>query len=65
MIPLGDIDLQHEIRLDNDTGVVYRQCERLGVRRIYSARVGDQSTTVAMYQGHGAEEVCHILHFQH
>jgi hypothetical protein len=52
MIPLGDIDLQHEIRLNNRTGCV---------RRVYAARVkGRQSNmTVAMYQGHRAEEVCH------
>ncbi|KAJ7211859.1 hypothetical protein C8J57DRAFT_1483764 [Mycena rebaudengoi] len=45
MIPLGDIDLQHEIRLNNRTG---------RVRRVYAARVkGRQSNmTVAMYQGH-------------
>jgi hypothetical protein len=52
MIPLGDIDLQHEIRLNNRTG---------SVRRVYAARIeGRQSNvTVAMYQGHRAEEVCH------
>ncbi|KAJ6557992.1 hypothetical protein B0H19DRAFT_1261559 [Mycena capillaripes] len=58
MIPLGDIDLQYEIRLDKHTGVVDRSRERLRVRRVYSARVeGRESTmTVAMYQGHGAED---------
>ncbi|KAJ6544148.1 hypothetical protein B0H19DRAFT_1267451 [Mycena capillaripes] len=55
MIPLGDIDLQHEICLDNATCVAdWRRLPR--VRRVYSARVEGQSTTVAMYQGHGAEE---------
>ncbi|KAJ6526646.1 hypothetical protein B0H19DRAFT_543987 [Mycena capillaripes] len=53
MLPLADIDLQHEIHLDIGTGIVDR---RRGVRRIYSARVGGQNTTVAMYQGYGAEE---------
>ncbi|KAJ7226516.1 hypothetical protein C8J57DRAFT_1252555 [Mycena rebaudengoi] len=58
MIPLGDIDLQYEIRLDKNTGVVDRSRERLRVRRVYSARVeGRESTmTVATYQGHGAED---------
>ncbi|KAF7366225.1 hypothetical protein MVEN_00499700 [Mycena venus] len=57
-IPLGDIDLQHEIHLDNDTGGVDRHCERARVRRLYSARVQGRQLhmTVAMYQGHGAEE---------
>ncbi|KAJ6526647.1 hypothetical protein B0H19DRAFT_1275501 [Mycena capillaripes] len=53
MLPLADIDLQHEIHLDIGTGIVER---RHGVRRMYSARVGGQNTTVAMYQGPGAEE---------
>ncbi|KAJ7618875.1 hypothetical protein DFH06DRAFT_85388 [Mycena polygramma] len=52
--PPGDIDLQREICLDNDTGVVWR----LGGsnRRLYSARIGERSVTVAMYQGDGADE---------
>jgi hypothetical protein len=59
MIPLEDIDLRHEIRVDGDTGVV----ERAVVRRVYSARVEGRKSkfTVAMYQGNGAEEVCCIL----
>ncbi|KAJ6528883.1 hypothetical protein B0H19DRAFT_533185 [Mycena capillaripes] len=56
MVPLGDIDLQHEIRFNNGTGVVDRQYERQAVRRVYSARLGGQNTTVAIYQGPGAEE---------
>jgi hypothetical protein len=56
MIPLGDIDLQY------DTGVIGRQREwgRPRVRRVYSAKVEGRNSnvTVAMYQGHGAEEVC-------
>ncbi|KAJ6555831.1 hypothetical protein B0H19DRAFT_136886 [Mycena capillaripes] len=55
MIPLGDIDLQREISVSS-TGVVDRQYERQGVRRLYSARLGGQNTTVAIYQGPGAKE---------
>ncbi|KAF8181424.1 hypothetical protein K438DRAFT_1976146 [Mycena galopus ATCC 62051] len=55
MIPLGDIDLQHEIGVNKYTGV---QPERARVRRVYSARVEgrNSSVMVAMYQGDGAEE---------
>jgi hypothetical protein len=58
MIPLEDIDLRHEIRVDGDTGVV----ERAVVRRVYSARVEGRKSkfTVAVYQWNGAEEVCCI-----
>ncbi|KAF7377069.1 hypothetical protein MSAN_00125400 [Mycena sanguinolenta] len=58
MIPMGDTDLRHEIRVDNSTGVLNYHCQRAHVRRLYSAEVeGRKSTlTVAMYQGHGAEE---------
>ncbi|KAF7371570.1 hypothetical protein MVEN_00012300 [Mycena venus] len=52
MIPMGDIDLQHKIRLNYDSGVV----ERMRVCRVYSARLHPQNTTVMMYQGRGAEE---------
>jgi hypothetical protein len=57
MIPLGDIDLQHEIQVAR--GVVGRRGGRGCVRRVYSAKVeGTKSDfTVAMYQGNGAEEV--------
>ncbi|KAF7337011.1 hypothetical protein MVEN_02137700 [Mycena venus] len=49
-IPLGDIDLQHEIRLDNDSGVV-------SLRRVHSAKIdrGRSIVTVAIYQGDGAK----------
>ncbi|KAJ7899840.1 hypothetical protein B0H13DRAFT_792718 [Mycena leptocephala] len=54
MIPLGDIDLQY------DTGVIgrHREWGRPRVRRVYSAKVEGRNSnvTVAMYQGHGAEE---------
>ncbi|KAJ7256638.1 hypothetical protein C8J57DRAFT_1344025 [Mycena rebaudengoi] len=60
MIPLGDIDLQREIRLHKLEGslVVDRRRERASVRRVYSARVDGRNalTTVAMYQGPRAEE---------
>ncbi|KAJ6571445.1 hypothetical protein B0H19DRAFT_661060 [Mycena capillaripes] len=56
MVPLGEIDLYHEICLDNDTGVVGRAHESRRVRRVYSANVEGQSMTVAMYQGPGAEK---------
>jgi hypothetical protein len=64
MIPLGDIDLQHEIYLDTDTGIVDRQLERGRVRRMYSARMDGRKAgvTVAMYQGDGAEEVNSVVY---
>jgi hypothetical protein len=59
MIPLGDIDLQHELRLNKGSAVVGRRHERASVRRVYSARIDGRNapTTVAMYEGPGAEEV--------
>ncbi|KAJ7079693.1 hypothetical protein C8R44DRAFT_895646 [Mycena epipterygia] len=56
-IPLGDLDLRNEIRLD-DGGMVNRQRGLLAARRIYTARIeGKQSDmTVAVYQGENAEE---------
>ncbi|KAJ6522883.1 hypothetical protein B0H19DRAFT_1277168 [Mycena capillaripes] len=58
MIPVGDIYLLWEIRLDNDSGIVGRQHERKHIRRMYTARVDghESSMTVAVYQGAGAEE---------
>jgi hypothetical protein len=62
MIPPGDIDLQHEIRLNKLEGPAVVGCrpERASVRRVYSDRIDGRNapTTVAMYQGPGAEEVC-------
>ncbi|KAJ6555766.1 hypothetical protein B0H19DRAFT_136069 [Mycena capillaripes] len=55
MVPLGDIDLQREISISS-TGVIDRQYERQGVRRVYSAKLGGQNTTVVIYQGPGAKE---------
>ncbi|KAF8193568.1 hypothetical protein K438DRAFT_1828872, partial [Mycena galopus ATCC 62051] len=57
MIPLADINLRHEIRVDGDTGLVtHRPSGR--ARRLYSAKVAGQesSVTVAVYQGKGAEK---------
>jgi hypothetical protein len=53
-VPLGDIDLQREIRLDRDSGVVSAQ-----TRRYHSAKIdrGTSSVTVVMYQGEKAKEV--------
>ncbi|KAJ7927332.1 hypothetical protein B0H13DRAFT_2653618 [Mycena leptocephala] len=58
MIPLGDIDLQHELRLNKGSAVVGCRRERASVRRVYSARIDGRNApmTVAMYQGPGAEE---------
>ncbi|KAJ7658243.1 hypothetical protein DFH06DRAFT_1196433 [Mycena polygramma] len=49
IFPLGDIDLQREICLDNNTGVVRRRD-----RRIYTGKLKNQRVTVAVYQGDGA-----------
>ncbi|KAJ7907939.1 hypothetical protein B0H13DRAFT_2331917 [Mycena leptocephala] len=58
IIPLGDIDLQHEILLHQGSALLGRRRERASVRRVYSAIVDGRNalTTVAMYQGPGAEE---------
>jgi hypothetical protein len=59
MIPMGEIDLQHEIQVGNER-VAYRRHRSGHVRRMHSAKVeGRQSSmTVAIYQGLDAEEVC-------
>ncbi|KAJ7436176.1 hypothetical protein B0H11DRAFT_1394086 [Mycena galericulata] len=56
-IPLGDLDLRHEICLDSGGVVSRRQGEP--ARRIYSARIeGKQSDmTVAVYEGQNAKEI--------
>ncbi|KAJ7124364.1 hypothetical protein C8R44DRAFT_852256 [Mycena epipterygia] len=56
-IPLGDIDLQREIRMDT-CGVVRRAHEPGSVRRMYSAKIAGRKSnmTVSMYQGDTAEE---------
>ncbi|KAJ6450172.1 hypothetical protein C8R45DRAFT_1114247 [Mycena sanguinolenta] len=51
-IPLGDIDLRREIRLNNDSVIVTS-------RRLHSAQMHGRSSvmrTVAIYQGDGAEQ---------
>ncbi|KAJ7063840.1 hypothetical protein C8F01DRAFT_1250107 [Mycena amicta] len=57
-IPLGDINLQRELRVDDRSVSVYRRREHGCVHRVYSARVegrkGDM--TVAIFQGKNAEE---------
>ncbi|KAF7377108.1 hypothetical protein MSAN_00129800 [Mycena sanguinolenta] len=62
MIPMGDIDLRRQIRVDEFTGVVNRHPrERACVRRMHAgkARIDGRRTrvTVAIYQGNDAEEV--------
>ncbi|KAJ7104879.1 hypothetical protein C8R44DRAFT_886905 [Mycena epipterygia] len=56
-IPLGDLDLRNEIRLD-DSGVAGRHHGVRRVRRMYTARIeGKQSgMTAAIYEGEHAEE---------
>ncbi|KAF7339049.1 hypothetical protein MVEN_01981100 [Mycena venus] len=54
-IPLGDIDLLHEIHVDYGTGVVNRP-KRGRMRRVHSARAGAWCVTAVMYQGEGAKE---------
>ncbi|KAF7330678.1 hypothetical protein MSAN_02453200 [Mycena sanguinolenta] len=61
VIPMGDIDLRHQIRMDERMGsVAYSQWQRGCVRRVHSAkaRIDGRQTrvTVAMYQGNDAEE---------
>jgi hypothetical protein len=65
MIPMGEIDLQHEIQVGNDAGLVHRQRQSRYARRMYSAKVEDRqsSMTVAIYQGDRAEEVGQICPF--
>jgi hypothetical protein len=64
MIPMGDIDLQHEICLDNNSVVSrYYRRESARVRRIYSAKISGRSSgmTVAMYQGNSAKKVSSFM----
>ncbi|KAJ7033804.1 hypothetical protein C8F04DRAFT_1103423 [Mycena alexandri] len=62
MIPMGDIDLQREIRVsevrtDEGSGVIFREA-RGCVRRVYSAKVEGRKAdvTVAIYEGEAADE---------
>ncbi|KAJ7461442.1 hypothetical protein FB451DRAFT_1404676 [Mycena latifolia] len=57
MIPLGDLNLHNEIRLDS--GVAYRRWNSTrSVRRMYSARIHGSKApmTVALYESENAEE---------
>ncbi|KAJ7186213.1 hypothetical protein GGX14DRAFT_485662 [Mycena pura] len=58
VIPLGDLDLRQEIRLDGTSGIVHRRNGRASVRRMYSARIRgiNSKMTVAIYQGENSEE---------
>lgn len=53
-VPLGDLDLLHEIQSE-PAKIRYG----VSARRIYSARINGHASgmTVAVYQGDGAEEV--------
>ncbi|KAJ7735223.1 hypothetical protein B0H16DRAFT_134256 [Mycena metata] len=57
-IPMGEIDLQHEIQFDDDSGIVYRRRGQRCARRMYSARIDGCKTamTVTLYQGPNAEQ---------
>ncbi|KAJ6465835.1 hypothetical protein C8R45DRAFT_493081 [Mycena sanguinolenta] len=58
-ITLGDMKLGKE--LQNISGTVHRHCQSAGVRRMYSAEISPDPApvTVAIYQGHAAEEEWH------
>ncbi|KAF7377002.1 hypothetical protein MSAN_00118100 [Mycena sanguinolenta] len=61
MIPMGDIDLRHQIRVDERSGIInYQPRGRACVRRVHSAKAivagRKLRATVAMYEGNGAEE---------
>jgi hypothetical protein len=62
MIPLDEIDLLEEIRLEDETYIVKRGGQRPHLRRIYAAKIEGRKSclTVALYQGDGAEEVWYI-----
>ena len=65
---MGDIDLRHEICMDNDSSVVGRHHpERTHLRRVYSACIDGRKAgvTAAMYQGDGAEEARSIVRLRH
>ncbi|KAJ6543016.1 hypothetical protein B0H19DRAFT_1268193 [Mycena capillaripes] len=57
MIPLGDLDLRHEIQLKAGSAVVRRR-HAACVRRVYTARIAGLPSpmTAAVFQGEGAEE---------
>ncbi|KAF7365950.1 hypothetical protein MVEN_00470400 [Mycena venus] len=57
-IPLGDLDLRHEIRFEWDSDTAYRRHYGGSARKFYSARIHGCNTnlTAAVYQGETAEE---------
>ncbi|KAJ7706580.1 hypothetical protein B0H16DRAFT_1901600 [Mycena metata] len=57
-IPMGDIDLQQELMVNEESGNIDRRRERHCVRRVYSAKIDSRNTdlTVAIYEGDGAKE---------
>jgi hypothetical protein len=61
---MGEIDLQHQIRLDNHSDVAEYRRERRSVRRLYSAKIDREklSMTVATYQGESVENVRRGFH---
>ncbi|KAJ7806613.1 hypothetical protein B0H14DRAFT_2875416, partial [Mycena olivaceomarginata] len=58
VIPLGDLDLRHEIILKAGSVAAHRRRGRVSARRMYSVHLhGSRSgMTAAVYQGDGAEE---------
>ncbi|KAJ7034847.1 hypothetical protein C8F04DRAFT_1347072 [Mycena alexandri] len=58
MIQIGDIDLQRELTVNKESGVLGHRRKYNCVRRVYSAKLSGRKGdwTVAMYQGNGAEE---------
>ncbi|KAJ7096870.1 hypothetical protein C8R44DRAFT_989149 [Mycena epipterygia] len=57
-IPLGDLNLQHEIRVASESNMVFREPITGTVRKLYRAGIagGKLDLTVAMYYGEQAEE---------
>ncbi|KAJ7153835.1 hypothetical protein C8R46DRAFT_1228126 [Mycena filopes] len=61
MIPWGDIDLQRELLVNKESGVVGYRHENNFARRVYCAQVDGRASdmTVAVYQGDGADKDWH------
>ncbi|KAJ7312559.1 hypothetical protein DFH08DRAFT_973349 [Mycena albidolilacea] len=57
-IPLGDLDLHHEIRFGCGSDTAYRRHYEGSVRKLYSARIHgcNANLTAAVYQGETAEK---------
>jgi hypothetical protein len=60
IIPIGDLNLLHQLELCSGSGAVRRRHGRTFVRRMYSAHIqGCKSNmAVTLYQGDGAKDVC-------